>query len=281
MEASEPAKAAQTEEPKVPEIAKPMPPPDSEAPKAEVVSAPTEIQEPPAPPAPGPVNPNYPLENSRTALEQFLKARNWKERSLYVADINRITPIMQEYYREVADGPIQPESIDYVTSGLMPDAKTKMNIFHVSCDGQPAFPVMVEEKDGVARIDWESFVEFKDLRLPKFFEKFHENPGVFRVMMARTHYFGSEVPNQENMLCFAVEPPVPGYRNQVWVDASNKDLLEKMGSRKEWNPKPEEAQPVVKLRWVKDAAGGAYVMLEDIVADNWRDARTKTVAQMQ
>jgi hypothetical protein len=231
------------------------------------------VSEPPANLKPVDYSTN-PLAGARETLEAFLNSPNWKQRIKYVKLAKDVAPIMAEYYQENADGPTKIDSIDYLTSGTLPDGQGKLNVFHVAVEGKPAFPVVVEEGPDGNKIDWQIFVEFKDLRLPRFFEKFSEKPGEFRVVMTRSHYFGSDVPNQDGMLCFCVEPPIKGYKNHVWVDKDNAELLEKLGARKDWGV--ESAQPIVSLRWVKDASGAAYVMLDDILADNWRTENLAT-----
>lgn len=237
-------------------------------PKTEVRPAKVVVDEPSAEPsAPSVQLPPGQLDEPRKVLESFLAAKNWKDRITLSQSGVQIRSEMETYYQQHADGPVKAESVDYLTSQPTPDKRHRFHLFEVNTGGEHGFPVAVEETEGGYLVDWRSFVEFKDLLLPKFFESFREDLGTFHVVLKRTHYFGSDVPNQDRKICFAVEPPVPGYTNYVWVEQNNDSILRKLGDRAEWGT---ISYPVVALRWVKEKDSAAYVTLFDIVRDNWR-----------
>lgn len=213
------------------------------------------------------------LAEPRSALKEFLAAPNWKERLKYTQHAEKMQSQMQEYYTSHADGPVKADSIDYLTSHLTPDGKNRFHLFQVFTGEGSGFPVSVEMMDGGFKIDWRSFVEFKDLLLPKYFEKYSAEPATFHVVMRRSHYFGTDVPDQEKKICFVVEPPIAGYSNNVWVDKSNGDMLSKLGERVDWS---NLSYPVVTLRWVKEKNGTAYVTIMGVVSDNWRSDSTSS-----
>ncbi|MBP7951205.1 MAG: hypothetical protein KA004_16255 [Verrucomicrobiales bacterium] len=207
------------------------------------------------------------LSEPRQILEQFLAAPNWRKRIAFCQHAELLQPEMENYYRTHADASVKTDSIDYLTSQPTPEGGYRFHLFQVSPTGGTGFPVSVEQTAGGFLVDWRSFVEFKDLLLPKFFEKYTEEIGTFRGVLRRAHYFGTDVPAQERKICFTIEPPVPGYTNHVWLDADNHRLLNKLGERKDWGV---ESHPVVALRWVKEKNDTAYVTLWDVAADNWR-----------
>jgi hypothetical protein len=207
------------------------------------------------------------LTEPRAALKAFLTAPNWKERAKFTQHADILEREMKDYYTEHADSPIKADAIDYLTSQPTPDGKSRFHLFQVECGEGYGFPVSVESMDGSFKVDWKSFVEFKDLQLPKYFEKYSSEPATFHAVLKRTHHFGSDVPNQENKICFAAEPPILGYENHVWVDKSNAALINKLGERAEFG---FVSYPVISLRWVKEKDGSAYVTIYQIVADNWR-----------
>jgi hypothetical protein len=217
------------------------------------------------------------LTEPRASLKAFLTAANWKERAKFTQHAQELQREMKEYYTDHADGPIKADSIDYLTSQPTPDGKSRFHLFQVECGEGYGFPVSVESMDGSFKVDWRSFVEFKDLQLPKYFEKYSSEPATFHAVLHRSHYFGSDVPDQDDKICFAVEPPVTGYANFVWVDKSSTDIINKLGERAEFG---FISYPVISLRWVKEKNGAAYVKLFQIVADNWRTDATVPKAKL-
>ena len=214
------------------------------------------------------------LQEPRAALQAFLAASGWKERLPLIQNGEALRPIIEEYYANHSDGPIKADSIDFLTSQPTPDEKGVFFLFQVQVHDEHGFPVAVENMQGNYRIDWRSFVEFKDLLLPKFFERYSPDPATFHVVLKRSHYFGSDVPDQEHKLCFSAEPPVPGFQNYVWVSDDSQALITKLGVRSEFG---QTAYPVVSLRWLKEKNGTAYVLLDDIVSDNWRADEARAV----
>lgn len=207
------------------------------------------------------------LEEPRAGLLAFLNAPNWKERLKYTQNSRALEAQMEEYYQHHADGPVKTDSIDYLTTQSTPDGNGQFHLFEVHGKDGFGYPVSVEKMDGNFRVDWRSFVEFKDLLLPKFFEQYSPESATFHVQLHRAHYFGSDVPNQDRKLCFAVEPPIAGFLNYAWIEKMSTDIISKLGPRAEFGA---TSYPIVTLRWIKEKDGSAYVVLTDIVADNWR-----------
>lgn len=207
------------------------------------------------------------LQEPRSALESFLAAPNWQQRLPMIQHADKLRPQILDYYTSHSDGVVKTDSVDFLTSQPTPNGSEVFYLFNVQMHGGHAFPVAVEKMQGTYRIDWQSFVEFKDLLLPAFFKTYSTEPASFHVVLERKHYFGTDVPNQDRKLCFSVEPPVPGYSNYAWVSDNDLDLITKLGVRAEFG---QTSYPIVTLRWVKETNGVAYVVLEKIRSDNWR-----------
>lgn len=208
------------------------------------------------------------LIEPRKALEKFLSAATWRERIKYVQNPELTKSRMEHYYQSHADGPVKTDSVDYLTQTDTPDGKSKVFVFRVYLPEGFGFPVSVEQFGNDYRVDWSLFVEFKDLALPKFFEKFSAEPATFHGILRRAHYFGSDVTDQDNKLCFKLDAPVQGYANNVWVDKSNTELITQLGNRVTFQA--QESYVTATLRWVKEDSGEAYVSLVRIVSDSWR-----------
>ena len=207
------------------------------------------------------------LEEPRAVLEAFLAASNWQQRLILIQHADKLRSKIANYYTNHSDGSVKTDSVDFLTSQPTPNGDEVFYLFNVQMHGGHAFPVAVEKMDGSYRIDWESFVEFKDLLLPQFFKTYSPEPASFHVVLERKHYFGTDVANQDRKLCFSVEPPVPGFSNYAWVSNSDLELITKLGVRAEFG---QTSYPIITLRWVKESNGTAYVIFENIRSDNWR-----------
>eukprot|EP01031_Cornospumella_fuschlensis_P004872 gene4872-6093_t len=91
--------------------------------------------------------------------------------------------------------------------------------------------MLEEDKEGY-RVDWLSFVEFKDRLLERFFKEYSQGEALFHVGITRAHFFDDTVPNADNKDAFRVStaPPNP-FMATVFVDkesALGKELKDKV-----------------------------------------------------
>ncbi len=201
-------------------------------------------------------------------LRNFFKAKTWRERYGLSLPSDSLRKDMEAYYRGGGDGPISPTSITFTTSQPAADAKYSIFLFHVTFPDIPeGFPVSVEQTADGNRVDWRPFAEFKDRALKRFFAKYTETPGVFRVKFERTHYFDKDVPNLEQKYCFRVSAPIFGDDGFAFVDRDDQTVAPKLGDYLTWQLTHYVS---AKLKWVKDSRGRQHVELVDIVAPSWR-----------
>ena len=186
------------------------------------------------------------------ALKDFFNASTWQERIRYVqlADLvpEEIRHVMQAYYSVTPDGPIAIDSMDCLPQDKEPLKGPMQFVFKVSGPGlKEPLPVMVEDSPNGYKVDWLTFTEFKDNLLLKFAEKYTEGVNRFHVAIHREHYFDSDVPDKDNKLCFAAEPPMPGYKVYVFVD-STAVLARELERTLDWN---KNAFVIAEIRWRK------------------------------
>ena len=218
------------------------------------------------------------LKAPREALASFLGATNWQERSKYVQSADRVTPLMEKYYKDKVDGPVHATTVTFQNSERVPGNDSMLFLFHITTSKVPeGFPVSVEEtKDGM-RVDWEPFVEFNDKLLFGFLNNYQEEPAQFHVIMRRAHYFGPGVPDLEDKYAFRIEPPIPGYQGYAFVDRDDPLVQSKLSYQLEWHA---ISYPIVELKWERsDDTRQQYVTIKDIVQNNWR-AEKKTEASV-
>ena len=212
------------------------------------------------------------LKAPREALASFLGAPNWQERAKYVQSTDRVTPLMEKYYQDKADGPIHATTVTFQNSERVPGNDSMLFLFHITTDKVPeGFPVSVEETKNGMRVDWEPFVEFNDKLLFGFLNNYQEEPAQFHVIMRRAHYFGPGVPDLEGKYAFRIEPPIPGYQGYAFVERDDPIVQSKLSYQLEWHA---ISYPIVELQWKRNKdTRQQFVTIKDIVQNSWRSEK--------
>lgn len=201
------------------------------------------------------------------ALQKFLAATTLEERLKYTLAVDSMKPLMEEYYSKEPSRPIPVDAIGLVRLDPKPQLGGGAHaVFGVeSKTWKFAIPVMLEERDGSFKVDWLSFVEFKDRRLENYLTNFQEGQALFHVSMTRTHYFEDKVPNSGNKEAFRINPAPPNpFSATVFVDkdsALSRDLRDKI-------PWGAQVFAIVGLEWMK-LGNQAWVQMSAVPQLNW------------
>jgi len=205
---------------------------------------------------------------ARELLDKVLAAESVDELAKYVLDPERVRPLMEEYYRGKSPA-LQPQSIIYDQATPIRDEDGfRIHTFFMSTSAQPMrFPVGVEETSVGLKFDWESFTELHDDLLGKFLASPTSDPGTFRVLLARAHYFDTDVPKLGSKDCFRITTPIAGTEGFAFVDKDS-DLGAEC-KKFEWDTVPYF--PIVELQWTTPPSGGKpYLEITKCVRDSWR-----------
>lgn len=206
-------------------------------------------------------------EPAAEALKKFLAAQNMAERLSLTLAPESMKPIMERYYSVNADGPIMIDAIGLVTYHPKPQIGGGAHaIFGVeSKTWEFPVPVMLEAVGGTFKVDWLSFVEFKDRLLEKFLLNYQEGTARFHVGITRTHYFEDKVPNSSGKEAFRISPAPPNpFMATVFVDKDSllgRDLRDKI-------PWGAQVYAIVELEWTK-LGTQAWVELKGVPQLNW------------
>ncbi len=201
------------------------------------------------------------------ALQNFLNAQTLQERLKYTLAPDAMKPIMDRYYSANPDGPIRVDAVGLVTYHPKPQIGGGAHaIFGVeSKTWEFPVPVMLENTGGKFKVDWLSFVEFKDRLLEKFLHTYDEGPARFHVGITRTHYFEDKVPNSAGKEAFRISPAPPNpFLATVFVDKEStlgRDLRDKI-------PWGAQVFAIVELEWMK-LGNQAWVQLSGVPQLNW------------
>jgi hypothetical protein len=126
---------------------------------------------------------------------------------------------------------------------------------------------MVEVEGSEARVDWLTFVEFKDDLLRQFMA----NPGMpgkwrFHVQLRRCHYFEDDVPNRDAKDCFEIAPPMPGTTQLYAFTDRASQLARELAKTITWDKKATFG--VVELEW-RNEGGKHWAELTGVPQLNW------------
>ncbi len=210
------------------------------------------------------------LAKPGAALVHFLAAKTWQERLKYTLAPEKAKPLMEVYYKTQPDGPVVPEDIKLLrVEATEEDANRKYYGFLLYLpDVEYGIPVSVEDTKSGCLVEWCSFAETKDRLLEKFFAAFRKEPGTFRVLARRCHYFSDDVPEQDKKECLEVVAPDNTGPFTVWLDKKNPDHAKYFakGERQSWDV---SSPLVITCQWEKTDKGAEYVRLTNVLVDSW------------
>ncbi len=222
------------------------------------------------------VSTSGPLAAPGNALVRFLAAKNWQERLQYTLAPQKVKPLMEAYYKSHPDGPVVPEDVELTRMEPVEDDPGRHYFaFMVYFAGRAeGVPLSIEETTDGCRIEWTSFVEGKDMLLENFYSSWRREPGTFRVLIRRGHYFETDIPNREGKIYFDINPPDRTGPYPLWLDKDSAVWKQDFagGDKLPWN---QLAMMVLKLQWVRTPKGVEYVRLVEVAADSWHPEAVK------
>ena len=118
------------------------------------------------------------------------------------------------------------------------------------------------------KIDWVAFTQFHDSTLEKFLRDPKAAGGQFMVQLRRSHYFGTEVPDIDQLISFRVQSPVAPYADAyAFVRKDDPDGVEAI-EKYRWS---SSYRPVVQLKWREGAEGeNPRIEIARVVRNSWR-----------
>ena len=201
------------------------------------------------------------------ALKKFLASKSLEERLPYTLGADLMKPLMERYYSRAPDGPVMVDHIQFVRMDPNPELGSGKHCI-LSLENKTwefSVPVMLEEKEDGFKVDWVSFVEFKDRMLEKFFQSYQEGKACFHVGIIRHHYFEDGVPNLDRKDAFRVSPAPPNpFQASVFLDKDS-ELGQELRSRMPWET---HVWAVVELEW-KKLGSQQWVELSAVPQMHW------------
>ncbi len=207
-------------------------------------------------------------ESALVAVQKFLAAANWQERAAFSQKGDKLKAEMEQHAAAYPDGPIHAENIAFLDRYVAKDGHPPYCMFEVA-GGSLKHPVMVlveQPPKGPARVDWETFVEFKDDLLLKFLTTQGAPNRVFRVLLRRKHYFDDDVPDLDGKDAFQIQQPNADFDGHVFTPkggAASKQLAGQL----DWG---KDVLVMIELTW-RSAGDRHWVEIARIVTYGWRN----------
>lgn len=162
-----------------------------------------------------PTSPDDLLGQTHDLLDAYLRAPDWESRMKYVYQGDSLRPSIEQYYQKWAFKRFGTFSKDLFQ--MEPD-KTMGGpywIYMISTnDNDSGFPIIIREEDGLLKVDWEVYAEFKDEHFVKFLEGDISSPHTLRVVMNRvSDYYGPDregFTDLDDYFVYQVNPPYGG-----------------------------------------------------------------------
>ena len=203
-------------------------------------------------------------------LKSFLNARNWHERLKYIQLSKQMADKVERYYSASPDGPIDVDEIAHLRHDENPEVGHGLHAVFVlsSRNWGYSVPVMVEVNEEGARVDWLTFIEFKDDMLNKYMRDYMEGPVQFHVAIHRTHYFDEGIPGLDQKDHFAISTPMQNFRAFAFVPKGT-TFARSLANTISWEK--EDSFVVVELQWRKEG-NAKWVEMIDLPQLNWYSA---------
>jgi hypothetical protein len=207
------------------------------------------------------------IADHEAALLAFLAAPDWRARARHVLHPETTRPKMEAYHATFPDQATIPLSRRVDASHDDPEQGEKLVSYLVATAEIPdGFPVAVVFVDGGWKVDWESFVEFRDDHFGRFAAGEGGDSGAFHLLVRNTHYFGPPFEGSDRLTAFRVDPPLPD-RNRYAFVPTGSELHKTLASSTEWG---RPCAPVLQLVRKRHADGSSHLEITAILAPNWR-----------
>ena len=174
---------------------------------------------------------------------------------------------MEAYYSTHPDGPIQPNRLEFIQRHPIKNDVPAYSMFEMQGAGanHPILIFVDEHPKSDSKVDWQSFVEFKEDRLKVFLESPGAAPVHVRVIMHRKHAYDKDVPEINTKDSFEIVQPGAPYSGSVFVPQGS-PCAKLLGGKLSWNT---ELAVIIELSWRKQGSFH-WIEVTSIVSWGWK-----------
>lgn len=248
------------------EPTQPEPPLEPDPPEPEPIPfhvKPTVEEAPIKPPV---IEPTPDAAAAEAALKAFLEAPDWASRSAHVLFPETTRAAMKAYSRESPDGPTPFKSISVKQTQIDEKTGYTLFIFLVSTEAYPSgIPVPIQETKGGWRVDWQTFVEFRDQLFHKFTNGPAQKTGRFHLIVSPAPPAPSAKPGNEHFISVQLNAPLNGTPQLAFVKRASGTFA----SLRATTTDAGFFMPVLEVAKRKTPDGKTYLEVLRVVATDW------------
>lgn len=207
------------------------------------------------------------LAEALESLHRFTQAASWQQKLPFVADAERVKPLMISYYETQKN--TDPESGVASQSAHFRLNNTEVLLFSYPSSrpgGRHDLAMIAPTRGGSFVVDWESFVGASDMSWQDFKKQRPVEPKLFRVFARRDDYFNYEFSDASRYLSLHFTSPdglhfIFGYcEKDSVVGKTLSILLDKTGVR---------LPLTLRLAYPENAQSDHCVKIVGVVANRW------------
>ena len=196
-------------------------------------------------------------ERASTVLKKFLEAGSLEERKKFTRSLERVEPLMNQYYEKRNPGPIKYHSLtDHNNSWTLKD----YYIIGVTLDDFSSNYAVLTIDQGNFLVDWEAFSGYSEMTLDQFKAKKPQSPTLFRLRVKPDDYFNFNfTPDKYRCLHLSgieADTTIFGY------------VLKGTGLIASLQPGQEEFF-TVRLRYPADSKSANQVFIDEVITTGW------------
>ncbi|MFN0129586.1 MAG: hypothetical protein ACKV19_23210 [Verrucomicrobiales bacterium] len=206
---------------------------------------------------------------AQRAVRGLVAARSVAEVLPWIFDASALEPTVRSYHAQHVLEPMVDAVTEHEYSGVISATGRTAHIFNVLGPSHPrGFPVSAESTANGYRIDWQSYIQWRDAWLRRFLDSQATEPQTLFVVLRRTHYFNDDVTGLDDKHAFRVTSAVPDDEGAVAFVDKKSAVGRSLNEVYEWRTL---YFPVVELQWVPATGGQSrYLRLNRIVRPTWR-----------
>jgi len=191
------------------------------------------------------------------AVRTFLEADELNVRKAVTRAIERVEPLMKEYYASNDPGPIKYKSISDYRQSVITD---EFYLMEVILHDSSKITTVVALEEGSFVVDWESFVGYSEMSLAQFMKEQPKEPTLFRVRVEYDDYFNFDFTDKTHK-CLRLSDL--NRTNVIYGYVQMKsELLPKLKQGR-------ERLSIVRIRYPENPKSSNQVLIDEVITHGW------------
>lgn len=173
---------------------------------------------------------------------------------------------METYYSNHPDSPTVATRLAVEHCESDPSSEFLLVVTRISTAECPSgFTVAIEETPEGWKVDWETFIEFKDMLFDRFVAGKDTETGRFHLVLRPS----PESPAHENAISYTLTDPVKGSEHSAYVNKGS----ETAATLARLTSNGALGTPILELSRHNETGGPANIEIRSVLATSWRPQR--------